>query len=247
MLESKNVDGRNSYHDDPDPLWMRGIAHDFCNLIQTTRGTLELLQYDMEPDCDSGRIELALFELDKMAELAQRLQEDPAQIPMPWSVVKRHIMDAARVGTQTSNVAWTITDDPGLPSILATPSDLGRIFLNLTWNACEALQGSGTITIRATVTHASPHAQGHHPDTPPSPGSARSWLALEFSDNGVGMNSDQLTHLFDPYYSTKASGRGLGLPTVRALVRRHGGSIEVESQKGKGTTFRLYFPGVEST
>jgi two-component system cell cycle sensor histidine kinase/response regulator CckA len=232
-LESKDA----SVPQATDPLWMRGIAHDFCNLIQTTRGTLELLQYDPRFE-DVPRLTAAINGLDRMSELAMRLKTHFPLVPIPWSVLKRHIQDALVISLDARHIPWTLLDQPNLPTIQGDLHELERIFLNLSWNSRDAMPQGGHITICASLVE-NQELTSRDPEV-----ASRSawWLRIDFIDQGIGMTPDQLNHAFDPYFTTKAGERGVGLPTVRALVERHGGYIYAESTPGHGTTFHVYFP-----
>lgn len=244
MLEFHNLDCDISSQHSPSSalarLWVRGIAHDFCNLIQTTRGTLELLQYDCRSAQDLGRLKTAIHGLDTMSQLAQRLQEHFPMVPIAWTSLKPLIMEAVSMGIQSRAVTTIYRETANLPTVYGDPNDLGRIFLNLTWNACDAMGSHGEIVVCASATPP-PHddrlatCQGQA-------FAAAGWLCIDFCDTGLGMTPEQLDHLFSPYYTTKLGGQGLGLATVSSLIHRQGGLITVDSEVGKGTTFHLFFP-----
>jgi len=112
--------------------------------------------------------------------------------------------------------------DRALPQTLADSEQMTRVLRNLVLNAIDAMPGGGTLTIR---THA-------------SEGSVR----LEVADTGQGLTPEECERLFTPYYTTKTHGTGLGLAIVQSVISDHHGRISVESQPGKGATFRIELP-----
>ncbi len=116
--------------------------------------------------------------------------------------------------------------DPDLPLIDADPNRLNQVLVNLIINAVDAMEGKGTLTLRTF-------------QQPPE-----KKIVLEVSDTGMGISSEDMSKIFEPFFTTKEVGKGtgLGLSTVYGIVREHGGTIEVQSDVGKGTTFILKFP-----
>ena len=116
------------------------------------------------------------------------------------------------------------------------PAQLSQVALNLLTNAAEAIgDAEGTITLRAA------------PGTPPTSAEPREtpaagWIHLQVTDTGSGISDEVRRRIFDPFFSTKASGRGLGLSAVTGIIRSTNGILEVESHEGRATTFDVYFP-----
>jgi signal transduction histidine kinase len=110
----------------------------------------------------------------------------------------------------------------GLPAVLFDPAQLKQVLVNLIKNAMQAMPPQGTLTVRSGST---PEAV---------------WMAV--SDTGPGIPPEQLNRIFEPFYTTKNKGTGLGLLIVQRIIRDHGGRIELESTVGKGTTFKLWLP-----
>ena len=113
----------------------------------------------------------------------------------------------------------------GLPPVRSVPSQLNQVFMNLLVNAAQAIEERGTITVRTGM-------QGDD------------WVRVEISDTGKGIPAEDRDRIFEPFYTTKAVGKGtgLGLSLSYGLVSQHGGRMEVESEEGKGTTFRVWLP-----
>ena len=111
---------------------------------------------------------------------------------------------------------------PAKTMVCADRHSLEEIFINLIVNACQAMPGGGEIDISAKE--------------------EKSWLSIEVRDTGSGLSPDQLSRIFEPFYTTKASGTGLGLYVVKQLVEKNGGKVEVRSEVGKGTIFSIILP-----
>src|SRR6202000_1077659 len=129
----------------------------------------------------------------------------------------------------------------GLPLVEADATQLQQVVMNLVLNASEALgerEGVITITTRALELE-SAYLRGTFlaPEL-----TAGQYVCLAVSDNGCGMGPETQARIFDPFFSTKFTGRGLGLSAVLGIVRGHEGAIQVQSELGRGTTFELFFP-----
>jgi CheY-like chemotaxis protein len=113
-----------------------------------------------------------------------------------------------------------------LPSVLGSAPELREVLTNLIFNAVDAMPEGGTITVR---TRALPNR-----------------VRVDVSDNGIGMTPEEIARCFEPFFTTKGeNGTGLGLAVTYGILQRHGGNIEIESEKGAGTTFSLLFPTTE--
>jgi PAS domain S-box-containing protein len=133
------------------------------------------------------------------------------------------IQEALSRVTVPENVEVVSQLDGRLPAILADPDQLGQVFGNIILNAVQAMPEGGQLTIKSEV----PSAE---------------WVAVSFTDTGAGIPEENLDKLFEPLFTTKAKGIGLGLAVTKTLVEGHGGSIEVESEVGVGTTFMVRLP-----
>jgi len=111
---------------------------------------------------------------------------------------------------------------PGLPPIWGHANALGQVLLNLLTNAVQAMSGIGVIRVTTEYTHGK--------------------VCLEVADNGPGIPPEALPRIFEPFYTTRGSGSGLGLSVSYGIVQDHNGTIEVRSEPGRGATFRLSFP-----
>jgi signal transduction histidine kinase len=115
---------------------------------------------------------------------------------------------------------------PDVPSVRWDEEELRRVLVNLVGNAVQAIRGEGRVTVRARA-----EAREGGPG-----------VAIDVSDTGVGIAREHMERLFEPDFSTKTSGTGLGLAIVRGILDDMGGEVRVESEAGRGTTFRLWWP-----
>ncbi|HSL92617.1 MAG TPA: ATP-binding protein, partial [Candidatus Limnocylindrales bacterium] len=221
-----------------------GIAHDFNNLLTAINGYADLLVKQMAIDHPMRR---EMEEIRKAGERAasltrQLLAFSRRQILQPRvldlnSVVSRidnmlHRLIGEDVTLQTSfgENLWRVKADPG---------QLDQVLMNLAVNSRDAMPGGGKITIETrNVEHSEvlPLGTGEMP-----PGA---YVMLSVSDTGCGMDEETQSHIFEPFFTTKEQGKGtgLGLAMVYGIVKQGGGYIKVDSEAGKGTTFRIYFP-----
>jgi len=147
---------------------------------------------------------------------------------VPWNPNHSVKQTVSLLGKQAlfHNIQVVEELDPGLPEIITDPGQLNQVIINLMTNAADAMGGNGTLTLRTYTL----------------PGVDK--IALEIRDTGAGIPPEILSRIFDPFFTTKEVGKGtgLGLSTVYGIIEEHGGTIEVQSQLGKGTTFIIRLP-----
>jgi len=206
-----------------------GMAHDLNNLISASL----LWAEKMEAEVAAGRPPKTA-DLDRMKEISHRAGEMTAQLmafgrqqnlPVQSFDLGEHLREKQKLfqAAVPSSIRLRIEGDEVL-AVRMDPSKVDQILVNLICNAADATPGGGTVWVRA-------RREG-------------GLAVLEVQDEGKGMPEEVRAHLFQPFFTTKAPGcgTGLGLASVKALVDQHEGSIEVESQEGRGTTFRIRFP-----
>jgi two-component system, cell cycle sensor histidine kinase and response regulator CckA len=132
-----------------------------------------------------------------------------------------------------------------LPAIRADASQIRQVVMNLVTNAAESLGDAAGLVELTTGVRWTDFAE-LPAMTPGELLPAGEYVYLEVADSGCGMDSETLSKIFDPFFTTKFTGRGLGLAAVLGIIRSHQGSIQVESQPGKGTRFRVLFPALEA-
>jgi PAS domain S-box-containing protein len=226
-----------------------GVAHDFNNLLTAILGYSELLLADSPPG-DPHRADLD--EIQKAGLRAARLTHQLLAFSRK-EVIEPTVLDLdAVVGEVQAMLARVIGDDViirlGLASdqalVKADRGQVEQIVMNIAVNARDAMPTGGTLTIEtASVDLEAPLARAHA-TMPPGP-----YVVLTMTDTGTGMTADVQAHLFEPFFTTKGVGKGtgLGLATVLGMVTASGGSVDVSSELGKGTSFTIYLPRVAAT
>jgi PAS domain S-box-containing protein len=213
-----------------------GIAHDFNNLLTTILGGVSQAKdnhdysklEDAESACSAAKSltrQLLTFSKGSSANAVQQVV-GTAEI----------LQDSVRIAAAGSTAVVSVEVKEGTSPIEVDRGQILQVFQNLIINAVQAMpaQSAGKVTLRATNVVV---AEG---DVPPLP--AGPYVQIEVQDNGAGIPAENLEKIFEPFFTTKKQGTGLGLATVLAIVRKHGGQIGVDSTVGTGTTFTLFFP-----
>ena len=225
-----------------------GIAHDFNNLLMAILGNLDLALQKLSP------VSTARLNVEQSAQAARRATDLTRQM-LAYSgkgmfVVKA--MDLSELVEENahlfrSSVARTATVDirldSSLPPIEADAGQVQQVIMNLITNASESIgEKAGTITIATGVQECDEQCleRSRIEEVP----DAGRFVYLEVSDTGCGMNEQTQQRLFDPFFSTKAAGRGLGMSAILGIVRGHGGALLVESAVNRGTSIRILFPAI---
>ncbi|MEI8254461.1 MAG: PAS domain S-box protein [Deltaproteobacteria bacterium] len=214
-----------------------GIAHDFNNLLAGLFGYIELAHADSPPGSTAAQcLESATQVFARAKSLTQQLLTfakggTPHVKATPFERLLRENVNFALSG---SAVAARFELDPDIGSCLCDPDQMGQVIDNLTINAKQAMPGGGVLTVRVRMRHVS---AGEHPGL-----AAGNWLEASFIDRGPGIPKELQARIFEPFFTTKSQGSGLGLATSYSILRRHKGLLEVESEPGNGSTFRLFLP-----
>lgn len=223
-----------------------GIAHDFNNILMGILTNVELLseQVPDHPELKQGFKDVEEF-VQRASDLTRKMlvYAGRGEFRMQSVDVSRLVNEmqpllAASVG---KDVALEFKLSDKLPAVTADPVQLQQVLMNLVINASDAMGGKPgkiTLTSRPALSAREEAARlftsGRLPDS--------ECMCLEVRDNGCGMKGEQIERIFDPFFSTKPKGRGLGLAVVLGIVKSHQGAIVVESAPGAGTAFRLYLP-----
>ena len=221
-----------------------GIAHDFNNLLTVIQGHTSLLEMFVEKVDDEKATEsldlihsasLQAVELSKQLLLFSRQEPVNLERCNLNEVVSEFVKMMRRVVEETIDLEIQLGH--GLDQIEADRSMLGQVMMNLIVNARDAMPDGGKITLSTSV-HSLSADGGNLP-----PGD---YACLSIKDTGSGIPADKLPKIFDPFFTTKEKGKGtgLGLANVAAIIREHGGQIDVSSQVGEGTNFEILLPAM---
>ncbi len=219
-----------------------GVAHDFNNLLTAMGGFNELLLREL-PEDDPRRPHAEEVEgaIRRAADLTQQLLAFSRR-----QMLSPRVVDVNEAVTRVEGLLQRVLGEdidvramlaPGVSSVRVDPVQLEQVLLNLAVNARDAMPHGGTLTVETQNVELTEEYAAEHAGV--SPGA---YVVLAVSDSGEGMDADTVSKIFEPFFTTKAKGTGLGLATVHGIVKQLDGEIQVYSEPGKGTTFKLYFP-----
>jgi signal transduction histidine kinase/ActR/RegA family two-component response regulator len=226
-----------------------GIAHDVNNSLSPVVGFSDLLLQSEQGLTDTAKKYLKFIRTagDDIAHTVVRLREfyrhredrDALQ-ELSLNTLSEEVVDMTRPSwrdiPQSKGLTIEVNLDlaPHLPEFVGNESEVREALTNLVLNAVDALPNGGEINIRTRL------AGG---EVAPKPQPHPAYLIIEVSDNGIGMNEETRKRCLEPFFSTKGKrGTGMGLAMVYGVMERHEGTIEIQSELGKGSTFRLIFP-----
>jgi PAS domain S-box-containing protein len=213
-----------------------GVAHDFNNLLTAIRGYGELMMDTLDAS-DARREDMG--EILKASDSAAGLTRQLLAFSRRERILAHPVaLDAILAGTEKmlrrvigEDIELVCVSEQPLGHVRADNGQIEQVLMNLAVNARDAMPGGGQIRIALSNVEAD----------------GRPWVQLAVSDTGTGMDAETASHIFEPFFTTKGEGHGtgLGLATVYGIVQQSDGTIEVDSQPGRGTTFRVRLPEVE--
>jgi nitrogen-specific signal transduction histidine kinase/CheY-like chemotaxis protein len=222
----------------------RGIAHDFNNVLSPISGYAQMLL--MEDATQGAQKEQVSIILD-----CARHAKDLVNQILTFSCQKEHdrvLVKAGKAVTEAmdlvinflpASIKTRLAIDPDCGYIMADPIQINQLIMNLVTNAAHAMEKQGGLLEvslgRVNIASSTPGKEAIKPGA---------YVLLSVKDNGHGIEDEVITSIFEPYFSTKAEGKGsgIGLSVVHGIVETHGGYIQVESRKGEGAKFLIYFP-----
>jgi PAS domain S-box-containing protein len=221
------------------------IAHEINNPLQSVRSCLSLVEEELDEggsaDVMKQDLQIAAEEVKRIVRIVRQLREfyRPAREgiePINLHSILQNVLDLVNKRLQHGNVMVERRWAEDLPVVQANPDQLKQVFLNLIINAADAMPQGGVLRISTRL------------DKLLKPGGDMAVPAarLEFSDSGNGMSAEELSHLFEPFYTTKAEGTGLGLAVSHEIIQALMGKITCTSEPGIGTTFTIRLPVWES-
>ncbi len=213
-----------------------GIAHDFNNLLSGVFGFMDLARSRILDEKASEYLSRAGDSIGRAKGLTQQLLTfskggEPIRKLVPVAPLIKETCDFALSG---ANVKCTYGIAGDLWHCNIDRNQIGQVIQNLMLNAIQAMPLGGLIEVRAANVSL---GEKEHPLL-----AKGDYVLIAIKDSGTGISKEMLPRIFDPFFTTKTKGHGLGLATTFSIVKRHNGTINVESALGKGSTFRIYLP-----
>jgi signal transduction histidine kinase len=207
------------------------VAHEIRNPLNSVSMGLQRLKGEFTPTQDQDDYERFLDLMQAEVRRLNSIVEQFLSLARPLNLkvepvsIETFLKDVTTLmsgDASSANVQIDLNVAPGLPSLQADPNYLKQLLLNLILNGVQAMPRGGALTIDARAD--------------------KDFLRLTVSDHGTGMTAETLAHIFEPYFTTKPNGSGLGLSIARRIAEAHGGTINVESNPGRGSRFQVLLP-----
>jgi len=222
-----------------------GIAHNFNNLLMGIQGTASLVLLHTDPDHPHYQ---RLKSIEKLVHSGSKLTNQllgyarEGRYKVKSSHLNQLVQETAETFALTKKEILTHFDlEPNLYGIRADEDQIEQVLLNLYINAAEAMRSGGDLYVSTkNVTHEAMKGKPYKPKAGP-------YVLLTVKDTGIGMDKETMQRIFDPFFTTKglAEGTGLGLASTYGIIKAHGGYIDVDSEKGYGSSFSIYLPATE--
>lgn len=205
-----------------------GIAHELRNPLGVLRATVEVMEDDLQ-ECPGIKnySERIKKQIDRQSKTVNELldfgrPDDGILETLNVNELVSNVLDFSQPLLYKSNISLDTCLKDDLPAVVGSSEKLQQVFLNLIVNAVQAMPQGGILTITSRT--------------------AGEWVLVSIKDTGKGISGDDLSHIFEPFYTTKDGGSGLGLAISQQIIRVHGGRIEAHSRSGEGTEMTVYLP-----
>ncbi len=218
-------------------IFAGGIAHDFNNILSAIVGCISLARMKMD---NKEKALMLLEEAEKAGMRARRLTEQLLAFSKGGTPVKQIVdvrnvvMESADFIMSGSKTALNYNIENDIAKADIDSGQIGQVIQNIILNASQSMPSGGVTTISIRNQYLN---EGNHISIPEG-----NYVAIEIKDEGSGIEAKNLKKIFDPYFTTKREGNGLGLTICHSIVKRHDGGIEVKSETGKGSVFTIYLP-----
>ena len=201
-----------------------GITHEIGNPLTSIFSFVQILREMEEDEFKKESLETIYFHINRISEILKQLS---GFSKMPVEELKRHqineiietSINLIQYDKRAKNVSIIKKLSPSLPKVIIDGNQLSQVFINLTLNAIDAMPNGGTLTVRSTETLGN--------------------IVIQFEDTGIGIPKEELPKIFDPFYTTKEKGTGLGLAVSYNIIKKMNGTMTVESEVGKGSIFTI--------
>jgi two-component system NtrC family sensor kinase len=216
------------------------IAHELNNPLQALRSCVYLVADQTDPhDPNRQYLDIAREELGRVARIVGRMVDfyrpsNEGRIPTDVNALLEDVVALVRKRLQQGGIEVGLELAPDLPLIVASGDHLKQVFLNIIINALEAMPQGGRLAMATRCIS--------ERDARKKASADAGFVEIEFADTGVGIPAEHINNIFDPFYTTKSKGMGLGLSVSYGIVERHRGQIQVESKVGEGATFIIRLP-----
>ncbi len=220
-----------------------GVAHDLNNMLAPILMSVELLRSKVTAPSDQALLSMLEEGATRGAEMVRQILTFARGVDSRQILVnpKHFILDVSRIlgDTLLKQIEIETFVPQGIWGVTGDPTQLHQVLLNLCVNARDAMSQGGKLTVSAKNEILDEHYAAMHIEAKPGP-----YVVISVQDTGTGIPPQILDKIFDPFFTTKEVGKGtgLGLATTAAIVKSHGGFINVYSELGRGTTFRVYLP-----
>ncbi|MGQ9485298.1 MAG: ATP-binding protein [Desulfosoma sp.] len=207
-----------------------GIAHEIRNPLATINFNAQMLQREVPLNENQSQMLADLIqEVRKIDNIVREVlnfakPREPQFLPSNLNDIVRYCHNLSKVHIRKAKIDLTLSLDPSMPEIIMDSDQIGQVVMNLMINAVEAMPQGGRMEVQTRV----------------EPAAGR--VVLSVKDTGEGILPEDEGRIFDPFFTRKAEGTGLGLSICRRILERHGAHMEVESQVGQGSVFRVVFP-----
>jgi len=215
-----------------------GLAHEIGTPLNIIGGRVELAKRKIGDNEAQKNLDIILQQTDRITKIIQQLlgyvrKKKPEQQALDLGNLLKTALGFLGYQIQRQGVDVVEEVEEPLPPIIGDPDQLQQVFLNLMINGLQAMPHGGTLRLSASPRRISKEGVEDHP---------RLYVEVCIEDSGVGMDEEVIKNIFNPFYTTKNGGTGLGLAVTHGIIQDHEGWIEVESKSGKGSLFKVYLP-----
>lgn len=209
-----------------------GIAHEIGNPLTSIFSFVQILREMEEDTFKKESLETIYFHINRISEILKQLSgfsKMPAGEPRACQIneIIETSINLIQYDKKAKNISIVKELSPSLPEVIADGNQLSQVFVNLTLNAIDAMPEGGTLTVRSML--------------------RKDDIVIQFEDTGMGIPREDLPKIFDPFYTTKEKGTGLGLAVSYNIIKKMNGTLTVESEEGKGSVFTITIPVLASS